>query len=181
MAVILPALADVHCGIAGLGRPFVRENGVTRGENLIVEPGKEGKVVTEIVPGKLTIPARSVRLTPLAGDMTAAAAPSIFKGKDGTVEVLFGKETPSLWYLLEIVAMLPRRRTAVELARGTRLGRRGACQGFPRFVPKRGRSRRALAACAIARLRSAGGKLHSTHKERKPAFLFRQKLVGFNS
>ena len=80
----------------------VTENGLTRGENLIVEPGKEGKVVTEIVPGKLTIPARSVRLTPLAGDMTAAAAPSIFNGKDGAVEVLFGKETPSLWYLLEI-------------------------------------------------------------------------------
>ena len=77
-------------------------SGVSRGESMSVEKGKDGKVLTEIVKAEIKIKASSVKLTPLAPDMSAAAPAREFKAVNGVVTVTPGEGTPSVWYLLEI-------------------------------------------------------------------------------
>ena len=80
----------------------IQKDDLIRGEDLILVRGKDGKTLTEIVKGRITVKGQSARLTPLTSDMTAAAAPCAFSGQNGKIEVIFGNENPSIWYLLEI-------------------------------------------------------------------------------
>lgn len=80
----------------------IQKDDLIRGEDLILVRGKDGKTLTEIVKGRITVNGQSARLTPLTSDMTAAAAPCAFNGQNDKIEVIFGNENPSIWYLLEI-------------------------------------------------------------------------------
>ncbi len=80
----------------------VKEPFGSRGEHMILEKGNGGKIMTEIINSEIKLKAASVKMTPLAPDMSAAAPPTLFKAVDGVVTVVTGEGTPSIWYLLEI-------------------------------------------------------------------------------
>ncbi len=84
------------------GRIVKDYSGVSRGEGINLEKGKDGKVLAETVYAKIKIRAAAAKLTPLAPDMSAAAEPREFKAVNGIVTVVTGEGTPSIWYLLEI-------------------------------------------------------------------------------
>ena len=79
----------------------IKEPCGTWNEKMTVERSREGRILTEKIDSEIKLNAKSVKMTALKGDMSAAAPAIVFNAVDGMVTVKTGS-IPSVWYLLEI-------------------------------------------------------------------------------